>query len=388
MTRRRPASLRSALGVALALAPLGGCGEEAPPAPASVERFDSAGVSVVRWSGDGHAAPFRAQTEATLLEPGEVRELRGEDVAVGPDGAVHVLDRGGRQVLVLGEGGRRDTLGPGPAGEAAALREPTLLAVAPDGRVAVFDRPRQGVALYGRQGERGILSLPQPLQGDALAWTELGLLGVVGAFASRDSLQFRLQAFRLNAAPTDLATLTAPVPELLAPADCRTSIPFPRPFEPRLVWAADGERAAVTSGAGDRITLIGPAGPRMVLEGAGAPRPATAELAAAELVDTVVLGDEDGCRVAAADAVAAVGHAALVPAVAALALAPDGTLWVRRPDADGGGVDMYDADGGYLGTLPAETPFPAAFFSPDSYLAVIEGALVRVRLVEAAPAGG
>lgn len=388
MTRRRAAPLRGALGVALALGPLGACGGDSAPAPASVERFDSAGVSVVRWSGDGHAAPVRAETEATLLGPGEVSELRREDIAVGPDGAVHVLDRGGRRVLVLREGGRRDTLGTGAAGDAAALMEPTLLAVAPDGRVAVFDRPRRGIALYGHQGERGILNLPQPLQGDALAWTELGLLGVVGGFASRDSLQFRLQAFRLNAAPTDLATLTAPVPELLAPADCRTSIPFPRPFEPRLVWAAHGERAAVSSDADYRITLVGPGGPYLVLEGAGAPRPATAELAAAELGDTLVLGDEEGCRVAAADAVAAVGHAPLVPAVAALALAPDGALWVRRPAADGGGVDLYDADGDYRGTLPAETPFPAAFLSSDSYLSVMDGELVRVRLVEEAPGGG
>ncbi|HUH12541.1 MAG TPA: hypothetical protein VMK65_05505 [Longimicrobiales bacterium] len=374
------------LSIAAALA-LAGCGGEAPGPAAGVERFDSAGLTVVRWSGEGHPAPLDPAAESALLDASAVPDLRRGDVAVGPDGAVHVLDRAGRRVLVFTPGTPEpDTLGAAPPGDPDALVAPTLLAVGPDGRVAVFDRPRRGVVLFGGEGNRGLLRLPQPLQGEALAWTELGLLGVVGGFASSDSLDFRLQAFRLTGPAADLASLRVPVPQLLDPADCPVAIPFPRPFESRLVWAARGERVAVNAGAEYRITLLEGGEPRMVIEGARAPRAATPRLAAAQLADTVVLGDGAGCRVVAADVVKRVGHGPLVPAVSALALAPDGTLWVGR---DGEGVDLYDRGGDYLGTLAPGTPFPAAFVSHDRYLAVVAEpggpALVPFRLRRRAP---
>ena len=58
------------------------------------------------------------------------------------------------------------------------------------------------------------------------------------------------------------------------------------------------------------------------------------------------------------------GFAPVVPAISGLAVAPDGTLWVRRGRVNGEpepAVDVYGADGEYTGTLPPGSPFPVAF---------------------------
>ena len=41
---------------------------------------------------------------------------------------------------------------------------------------------------------------------------------------------------------------------------------------------------------------------------------------------------------------------------------PDGSLWVQRNDPSGqpGRIDLFDPDGAYRGTLPADSPFPIA----------------------------
>jgi hypothetical protein len=57
------------------------------------------------------------------------------------------------------------------------------------------------------------------------------------------------------------------------------------------------------------------------------------------------------------------GFADSVPAIADVALAPSGELWVRRwaPAAPGGPIDVHDETGAYVGTLPREFPFPLHF---------------------------
>jgi hypothetical protein len=75
------------------------------------------------------------------------------------------------------------------------------------------------------------------------------------------------------------------------------------------------------------------------------------------------LRDGAECLIPAAEVVDRTGYADSVPAIADLALAPDGALWVRRwsPTGQGGPIDVFDRTGVYLGTLPGELPFPLHF---------------------------
>ena len=61
-----------------------------------------------------------------------------------------------------------------------------------------------------------------------------------------------------------------------------------------------------------------------------------------------------------------------MPLIDDLALAPDSTLWVERRGVgeESRPIDVFEPGGRYLGTLPAEFPFPTAFL-PDERVLVI-----------------
>ena len=73
-----------------------------------------------------------------------------------------------------------------------------------------------------------------------------------------------------------------------------------------------------------------------------------------------------------ADEVIEAGHPDVIPA-SAVAVAPDGTLWIQRRVArdELAPIDIIVPDGAYLGTLPPGSPFPAEFL-PDGRIAVLE----------------
>jgi hypothetical protein len=66
------------------------------------------------------------------------------------------------------------------------------------------------------------------------------------------------------------------------------------------------------------------------------------------------------------------GYADVAPVVRSLAIAPDGAVWLRRRTGVPGQspIDVRDATGAYIGTLPGESPFPALFRSADEIIAV------------------
>lgn len=61
----------------------------------------------------------------------------------------------------------------------------------------------------------------------------------------------------------------------------------------------------------------------------------------------------------------------MLPALDRLAVTPGGRVWARRAALRGeeAAIDVLDATGEYLGTLPPGAPFPIAFLSEDRLLA-------------------
>lgn len=79
-----------------------------------------------------------------------------------------------------------------------------------------------------------------------------------------------------------------------------------------------------------------------------------------------------GCAVPAAEAARKLGYADVAPIVRSLAVTPDGGVWLRRRAGVPGElpIDVLDATGAYVGTLPSESPFPALFRGTDEIVAV------------------
>jgi hypothetical protein len=77
------------------------------------------------------------------------------------------------------------------------------------------------------------------------------------------------------------------------------------------------------------------------------------------------------------------GFAPYVPLVGAVRFAPDGSLWVQRSAfvADSGKIDLFDASGQYLGTLPADSRLPIGFTPSGDVLFVERDELDIERLV-------
>ena len=101
------------------------------------------------------------------------------------------------------------------------------------------------------------------------------------------------------------------------------------------------------------------------------PQPATYELVLREFGEgePLMIGNRS-CTIPAEELVEHRGYSEQIPTTSQIALAPDGYLWVQREVVGErtGPVDIFDDTGEYVGTLPAETPWPLAFGSDDRIL--------------------
>ena len=123
-------------------------------------------------------------------------------------------------------------------------------------------------------------------------------------------------------------------------------------------------------------------------------RKATPDLARRELGDGMPLGIGRGrtCVIPTAALIEQRGLAVEVPAIRDLALTADGSLWVKRWrfEDEPSKTDIFDPDGGYIGTLTSEPRFPIGFLPDGRFLSVATDEvdvqrLVVYRIVERIP---
>lgn len=177
-----------------------------------------------------------------------------------------------------------------------------------------------------------------------------------------DTLEFHTQA-----QPITMNVPYASCPGLISPPA------QPPLFAPKLNWSARADTtfvAATTQYTIDRYhgTHLSASWRRAV-----APLKATPELARQELGGGTEWTWGGGkCRLDPEEEITVRGVAEYIPAVDDLALAPDGSVWVRRAGVGGEPVliDVLSPTGEYLGTLQANSPFPVAFLSTDTLLAI------------------
>jgi hypothetical protein len=281
-----------------------------------------------------------------------------------------VLDAGNYRVSVFNRAGRhlrsfgRQGEGPGELGF------PSDMAVTAAGEVAVYDFARRALVLFDAAGTfMGTFPLPGTLQRKVVLLDDGRIAAAVTQTADAvDSIDYRLLTLGGDTAEVaHVRQLSRLQPQQLScPAPAR-----PPYFQPRVVWAAAGNRVALSDNASYAVRIVDRDRPAAIWRRDLPVIESTLELAAWEVAG----GDSlrfRGCAVSPEEAARKFGYADVAPIVRNLAVAPDGGVWVRRrTDVPGElPIDVFDATGAYIGTLPGESPFPALFRGADEILTV------------------
>jgi hypothetical protein len=305
-------------------------------------------------------------------------------IGVDGEGRIHVLDVLAFRVSVFDRSGDfirsvgRSGSGPGE------FRFPSDLAVRADGAIAVYDFDGRAFVVFDADGSPlDVVPAPGPLMRRAA----FGEHGITGSFVvesgSGDAATIQLTV--RNPGDTVSATLASVAETPVHQVDFGCAVVgFRSLLGPRLVWSANGQRTAVVAGTDYTITIFAGTRPIGRWSRAFEPLAGTVALAAAELGgDSLRLPGPGGCRLPVALAAERIGFADTAPHIFDLAVSPDGGLWVARLDRTGvRSIDVWSADGDYLGTLPPTAPFPAAFRGPDEIVTVERDSLgvARVRI--------
>lgn len=350
----------------VALASLSACGS---PDSDFVVRTDSAGVEIVTHTGPDVALDWTFDPAFTLggkeTEPESFYSLNRSTVAVGPDGAVFVLDTDAKRVVVFDSTGTLLRTMGGDGGGPGEMRFPIALALLPDGSVGVFDIGKRGFVRFGTDG-RILDEMPVTFGygGDPIHTVRGQLVTAVSNLDRDRSLLIDAVIAIAGDDTTRIVTVERPAGGVVTLASCGMQFNgMPPIFAPSLRWSPDGDGLFVATDAAYAISLYRDGRLSRIIRRELEPVVATEAAARAQVGDRMRVMAGGGVRTCDTDEVVEQrGFADVIPIIAALAKGPDGTLWVRRAGGPGNPqpVDVFDAAGTYLGSLPPDAPFPVA----------------------------
>ena len=335
---------------------------------------DSAGVTLAL---NNHRDVMLDWTLEPIIDMGGAQEgpsafFRVFETSVGADssGNLYVLDAGNYRVSVFDRAGRhlrsfgRQGEGPGE------LTFPSDMAVTPAGEVAVYDFGRRALVHFDRNGSfTGTFPLPGPLQRKVVLLEGARIAAAVTLpAATADSTDFALLAFGDDTVEVArIRQISQPQPQQFS---CMT-LALPPYFQPRIEWASAGDRIVLSMDGSYSIHVFDSNRLSAIWKRDLPLIPATLDLAAWE----VASGDSlrfRGCAVPAHEAARQFGYADVAPIVDRLAVLTDGGVWLRRRTETPGEflIDVLDATGAYVGSLPGDAPFPALFRGTEEFVVV------------------
>ena len=371
LTRPLPTAL-------LLCAALTGCegGDVAAP---RAERVDSAGITIVRNSGED--LPVSWQFERTLSiggadeGPEAFFNVGAKSVATDARGNIYVLDAGNHRVVVFDSDGEFLRSMGSEGGGPGEMQFPFALSVAPDGMVSVLDPAKRAFVSWGPTGEvlpSEPFELSFMMGGDMTRSADALVVPVSENDPQTQQGRYRLLSIRGS---DTVSIAEMPRPELVMKDYGCVGLNLPPMFTPSLISAAAGDTVAVAASPEYEIGLYR-AGERFAsVRRDLPPRPITREMALQEVGEERRIGFGRGgeCRIPGDKMVDTQGYAPVLPAIQALEVDPSGRIWVQRGHLkdEETSTDVFAADGEYLGTLPPGTLFPAAFM-PDGRVVTVE----------------
>jgi hypothetical protein len=338
---------------------------------------DSAGIDIA-FSGAVHdSLGWRFES---------VRVLGGEDpgpesfyaavpglVEADAAGNLYVLDSQAHRVVVFDSTGAFVRAMGREGGAPDEFRMALGFDVAADGTASIFDLGKRGIMRFGPNAEvLDLVDAPADYRGGGfhLEGTVLIIPRQMGNQAEGVQVLSRIA----GSDTTNLARVTSPAGRAIQLASCGMGFSsMPPMFTPTLRWASAGPRTAIATAAEYDILIIDGDSLIRRIRRDIAPAPATMELAVRDLGDAMQVRTEGGVRRCdPTEVVEQRGVADLMPAIARMAIDPANRLWVEHGHVRGetAPIDIFDAEGDYIGTLPAGTPFPVAFLTPHRLAAV------------------
>lgn len=292
------------------------------------------------------------------------------------DGQLLVLDPDAHRVVRLTPDGAVDLVVGREGGGPGEFRRPARVAAAATGAFAVVDVARDRLIRFAADG---MLLDETPIRDSSIALTASGYIAHRYHFAGST---FFSDLVRIAGGGTVHLAASPPVPQVryrlsdrCGPSPWFINRPF---FAPEVTWHAAGGFAVYAQGSGYVLEVV----PRdrdgaMVRQVRRDLSPlqtthARALAAAAEEPVQAMRGGAE-CEYPAEDIVGARGFHPRIRRVVEITLSPRGDLWVERngEEVPATRIDVFDAEGVYVGTLPAETPLPLHFL-PDGRALLVE----------------
>ncbi len=363
------------LAATLASALSAGCADGVRNASRN-DTIDSSGVAIVR--GPAADTPLAwAFTEAGRIGGADTGAQSFDYVtpfSVTTDGAahiavldaahsnqIHVFDASGTWIRTVGRRGG----GPGE------MQYPQGIDADRDGGVSIMDDAKQALLTWDRVGavlpERKLITARGRTwgtvrrRGDTL-YTALELVGDTTVSVRR------LERWTLRDTLAIDSTMT-PRPKMVM-FKC-VGLALPPLFAGEIAWTVDGDRVISTRQSTYVVDISRNGRKERSVRRDVAPVAAKTTDAAKLYPEglKVRFGSDGECITPSAEVGEKVGVAPTLPVVRAMAVAPDGTLWVERYTFEGETprTDVFDRDGHYLGTASGRS-LPLGFLGPDVVL--------------------
>lgn len=295
--------------------------------------------------------------------------LRQHQVVSWDTGQIVIADADIGELLLLDGSGRlirsRSIAGDGP-GE---LRRPSGLTTTADGELVGIDP----YALRLVRWDRDLVPVGEArLPDGAMGEPQIAMSGdqwqvVVTGRDSANAREWRL--VRGNAIGQEtLAALGRPAYATgdLPTCGSRGISSYPL-LTPRIVWASRQGTTASVASAEYRIGILDSLGVRRTITREIVPEPTDSQMAAYHARGRLM----NGCPIPVEEGLRAWGFASVVPVVTRMIFSPQMELFVeRRVEGKELAIDVFDTDGGYLGTMPDGTPMPIGFVDGGHYLSL------------------
>jgi len=374
-------------GLVLIVGVAGGTACAGGGADAASVRTDSAGLTIVTVTADDVPLAWQFDSLFTLggADSGPQAFYQLRDGVVGTDGAgdLFVLDTDAKRVVVFDSLGTFVRSMGAPGGGPGELQWPIAMVVAPDGRTGVFDIGKGGLVRFDAGGTAlEQVSLRGRYSGGTIHESDDALFVTSRAWGEDPGGPGREELMRFAEGDT-VALISVPRPggQMVELKSCGMSFSgMPPIFTPGLRWAGAQDRIAVAASAGYEVVLLAGTDTTAIVRRPLEPEPADATAAAEEVGDRFRVATSGGVRVCKTDEVVEqVGYAERIPIIAEVVAGPDSTWWVRRRNA--AGVDVYAADGSYVGTLPGSAPFPVVALPGRRIASIVTDDLDVERLV-------